>query len=127
MTEETHGNACGIGVAEFCTTRLLRSIDHELTRSNLLTSGRLAVGMLPLDYASDLEIFEHALPTIGLREPHEARILWIRNTLDLAEVECSLAYLELAERRSDLQVVAPPRDWPWGSDGNLPPSMAHWR
>ena len=41
----------------------------------------------------DAEIIAAALPMLGLRPPAEARILWIRNTLQLAEAECSAAFL----------------------------------
>ena len=49
--------------------------------------------MMPLDYPTDRAVIEAALPTIGLVEPPDAKILWIRNTLELGEVECSAAYL----------------------------------
>jgi hypothetical protein len=57
---------------------------------------------------------------VGLVEPAQARLLWIRNTLDLAEVECGAAYLEEAERREDLEVLSGLRDLPFDPAGNLP-------
>jgi nickel-dependent lactate racemase len=89
LTEETHGNASGIGLIELCTTRLLEQVDHRITRINCLTSGNVAACMLPVNFDTDREIIDAALPTIGLTEPPDAKILWIHNTLDLAEVECS--------------------------------------
>jgi hypothetical protein len=59
------------------------------------------------------------LTQIGLREPPDARVLWIRNTLDLAEVECSVAYLEEARRRDDLEILCEPRGFPFDADGHL--------
>jgi hypothetical protein len=59
-------------------------------------------------------------PTIGLTEPPEAKILWIRNTLDLAEVECSQAYLEEARARPDLEILTELRELPFDAAGNLP-------
>ena len=76
--------------------------------------------MLPLDYTSDEEMFAAALPTIGLAEPPEAKILWIRNTLDLAEFECSEAYLPLAEGLDDAEILVPPRHVPFDENGDLP-------
>ncbi len=55
--------------------------------------------MLPLDFETDREMLDAALPTIGLAEPPDAKLLWIDNTLDLAEVECSAAYLDEARAR----------------------------
>ena len=115
-----HGNAVGIGATEFCRSRVIREMDTAVTRLNALTAGDLTAAMLPLDYETDAEILEAALPMIGLRPPTEARILWIRNTLQLAEAECSSILLEEAGRRSDLEVASELRPLPLDHEGNLP-------
>jgi hypothetical protein len=120
LTEETHGNASGIGLIELCTTRLLEQVDHRITRINCLTSGNVAACMLPVNFDTDREIIDAALPTIGLTEPPDAKILWIHNTLDLAEVECSQVYLKQARERTDLEVLTDLRDLPFDAAGNLP-------
>jgi hypothetical protein len=120
LTRATLGNAVGIGVAEFCRSRVLHEMDVAATRLNALTAGDLTAAMLPLDYETDAEILEAALPMIGLRPPAEARILWIRNTLQLAEVECSSPLLEEAGRRPDLEVASELRPLPLDRNGNLP-------
>jgi hypothetical protein len=76
--------------------------------------------MLPLDYETDREILDHALGTIGLIEPQDAKLLWITNTLALEELECSAAYLDEARRRRDLEILTPLRDLPLDAAGNLP-------
>jgi hypothetical protein len=53
----------------------------------------------------------------------KAGILWIRNTLDVIEVECSEVYLESAKNRDDLEVISDLRDWPFDARGNLPDSQ----
>ncbi len=120
LTEETHGNAVGLGLAEFCKSRLIRETDFAATRLNAITAGHVSGAMPPLDYETDREIIDLALGAGGLAEPPDARLLWIRNTLDLAEVECSAVYLEEARRRDDLEVLVEPRPLPFDSDGNLP-------
>jgi hypothetical protein len=120
LTPESHGNAIGIGMAEFCRGQLLRETDRQATRLNALVSGHVSAAMPPLDYETDREMLEAALSTIGLAEPHEAKLLWIANTLDLAEVECSQAYLDEARQRADLEVLADPRPLPLDAAGNLP-------
>jgi hypothetical protein len=119
LTPESHGNAVGLGMAEFCRTQLLREMDPRTTRINSLTSGHLAAGMTPLDYETDREMLEAALGTIGLVEPSNARLLRIADTLDLAEVECSAAYLEAARGRSDLEILEEPREMEFDAAGNL--------
>ena len=120
LTEETHGNASGSGLIEFCTTRTLRQMDDRITRINCLTSGNVAACMLPVNFDTDREILDEALPTIGLTEPLDAKILWIHNTLDLAEVECSQVYWDEAQGRDDLEIISELRELPFDSDGNLP-------
>jgi hypothetical protein len=119
LTPESHGNAIGLGMAEFCRRQLLADMDARITRLNSLTSGHIAAGMTPLDYETDREMLQAALGTVGLVEPQQARLLWIADTLDLAEVECSAAYLESARGRSDLEILTEPRELSFGMTGNL--------
>jgi hypothetical protein len=126
LTEVTHGNAVGLGCAEFCRSRIVREMDVHATRLNAITAGHLAAAMLPLDYETDREILNLALGTIGLVEPANARIVWIANTLELGELECSAAYLDEARGRSDLEVVTGLRDLPLDAAGNLP-NVKTWR
>lgn len=120
LTPESHGNAIGMGLAEFCRTHLLRETDFEAVRLNALVSGHVSAAMPPLDYPNDREMLAAALGTIGLTEPPDARLLWVANTLQLAEVECSAAYLDEARTRDDLDVLTEPRDLPFDTAGNLP-------
>ena len=120
LTEETHGNATGIGIAEFCRSQLVRRMNVKATRINCLTGGHPTAAMLPLDYETDREILDVALPTIGLTDPPNAKLMWIHNTLDVREVECSTVYLPEARERPDLEIVAPPRPLPLDAAGNLP-------
>jgi hypothetical protein len=79
--------------------------------------------MLPLDYANDRACLDAALPTIGLTEPPDARLMWIHNTLEVAEVECSVAYLSEARERPDLTIIREPTALPLDNGGNLPDHM----
>jgi hypothetical protein len=120
LSPESHGNAIGLGMAEFCRSQLLGQIDVAATRLNGLVSGHVAAAMTPLDYPTDREMLAAALQTIGLAEPPDARFLWIADTLHLGELECSAAYRTDAEQRSDLEILTGLRDLPFDADGNLP-------
>lgn len=69
LTEESGGNATGIGSANFTTRQLADKIDWKKTAINVLTSGAPNAGMLPLTCASDREAVENALSCIGLTAP----------------------------------------------------------
>jgi hypothetical protein len=121
LTDETHGNAAGIGIAEFCTTRCYEDIDLKITRINCLTGGHPSGAQIPVYYDTDREVLDAALSTCGLREGNQSQIMWIRDTLHLSEVECAECYLAEAQERDDLEVVIEPREMPFGPDGNLEP------
>jgi len=124
LTEQTHGNATGLGLAEFCRSRVLRQRDDSITRINCYTGGHAIGAMTPIDYETDREILEAAMPLIGLTEPPNAKLMWIRNTLDVAEVECSAVYLDEARQRSELEIIREPRPLPFDADGNLPDDVS---
>jgi hypothetical protein len=119
LTEETHGNAAGIGLAEWCTRRLVEQLDTRITRINCLTGGGPTGAIVPLDYESDRDVFDAAFPTLGLVEPPDAEVMWITNTLEVAELECAIAYLEEAKTRNDLEILTDPRPFEFDSQGNL--------
>jgi hypothetical protein len=89
LSEKTHGNATGIGSADFTTTRLVRAMDYRATVINCLTAGYPEGAAIPVHFETDREAVDAALVILGRRDPHEARIVHIRNTLDLEEVEVS--------------------------------------
>ncbi len=120
LTPESGGNAVGIGMAEFCRSDVLRAMDQRVTRVNAMTSGHIAVCMIPPDFETDREMLSAALSTIGLRTADRAGLVWIADTLHLDELECSEHFLDEAVRRDDLEVLCRPRPLPFGSDGNLP-------
>jgi hypothetical protein len=119
LTPQSHGNAVGIGMAEFCRSQLLAAIDVPATRLNGLTSGHISAVMTPLDYPTDREMLAAAFGTIGLAEPPQAKFLWIADTLHLSELVCSLAYLAEAQQRRELEILTEPRDLPFDEAGNL--------
>ena len=120
LATASHGNAEGMGLAEFCRKRLLDKVDLDVTRVNSLTSGHFTGSMIPIDFATDIELLRTMLAQIGLTDPPNAKLLWIHNTQALAEVECSAAYLPEARQRDDLDILTDLRPLPFDARGNLP-------
>jgi hypothetical protein len=120
LSNATHGIAHGVGLADFCKTRLVRETDQEGTWVNGLASGSVAISSFPLHFETDRELLDASLAIVGLVEPPNAKLMWIKNTLELAEVECSAAYLEEARARTELEILTGLRDLPLDEEGNLP-------
>lgn len=119
LTEETHGNACGIGLAEFTTTKLVGQMDQKITAINCITGNHPTGGMIPLTFPNDREAILGALQTIGLTEPPQAKVIQISDTLHLGEVIVSEAFLPLLAGRSDLKALESPREMQFDAQGQL--------
>jgi hypothetical protein len=124
LTEQTHGNATGLGKCEFCLTRVVEAMDRRVTNINAVTACHPQVAMIPPHYDTDRELLDVALSTIGLTEPAQAKLLWIQNTLRVEEVECGEAFLPLARERSDLEILTAPRSLSFDAGGMLPRTLA---
>ena len=88
LTEATHGNALGMGLADFATRSLADKVDVRLTARNVLASGFLERGRVPLVLADAGEALGAALDHVFRAEPGkraQARVAVIRSTLDLQE------------------------------------------
>jgi len=119
LTYETHGNACGLGLAEFTNSRTVQSVDQNITTINSLTGGHPSAAMIPVHYDSDREVLDAALPTTGLADAPDARVIHISTTLHVGEVLVSEAYLAEIESRDDLEIIDGPSEMQFDADGNL--------
>ena len=124
LTEATHGNATGIGIAEFTNTRTINQVDRKITAINCLTGGHPTAAMLPIAFDTDQGVIAAALPTLGLVEATKAKVVHISNTLHLSEVLVSEAYLPELQQRSDLTILSGPTEMDFDATGNLRPVVA---
>ena len=96
-------------------------MDVNITRINCLTGGHPdRARCCRSTIRPTARCLDAALPTIGLTEPPNAKLMWIHNTLEVAEVECTAAYLHEARERQDLEIIHDPRPLPFDAAGNLP-------
>lgn len=121
LTDETHGNATGIGMAEFTNQRTIDAVDRKITAINSLTGLHPTAAMLPIAFDTDREVIAAALQTIGLIEPPDSRVQHISDTLHLAECLVSEAYWSAAREREDLTILEDPREMAFDAVGNLFP------
>jgi hypothetical protein len=121
LTEQTHGNALGVGQADFTTRRLAEKIDHRATTINMLTaasrSGRLIEAAVPITLDTDREAIEVALRAAVPEDP--PRLCWIKSTDDLGELWVSEALLPEVHGNPQLEVLTQPAPWPFDAGGNL--------
>lgn len=119
LTERTHGNATGIGLAEFTNRRTIDAMDYDVTRINCVTAGHPTGAMIPVWYETDREAVEAALSTAGMVPPERAKVMHITDTLHLSELLVSEAYAEEFAGRADIEPLGSAESMQFDTEGNL--------
>lgn len=119
LTDETHGNATGIGLSEFTNQRTADAIDRKITAINCITGLHPTAAMIPIAYETDREAISNALHTCGLVPPEHSKVIQILDTLHLGEVLVSEAFLPDLKGREDLEKLTEPAEMSFDSVGNL--------
>ncbi|WP_313693010.1 DUF362 domain-containing protein [Halorarum halobium] len=91
LTEATHGNGNGIGLADVTTRAVADELDLDQVYTNALTSGSLSKAKLPVVLPDDERALTAALSTVGTYDPADVRVAWIRDTASLSSFRVSEA------------------------------------
>jgi len=121
LTEASEGNAVGVGVADIITRRLRDKIDQEALDMNTITGVCPESGKTPLTLGSDREALDVAIRCVGLIPTEKLKIMRIKNTSCLSEVDVSAGYADDLRRCQDLEVIRDWHDMAFDGEGNLPP------
>ena len=119
LTHLSNGNATGIGLADLTTQRLVEKINLQATYMNCITGISLEKASIPMYFETDQEAMRVALGSTGLTPPDKSRIVRIKNTLQLDEVEVSEAYEKELLQRPDLEILEGPHPMGFDARGNL--------
>jgi hypothetical protein len=109
LTEETGGNANGLGMADVVTERLAGSMDRPATYLNALTSTTPAPVKTPMVMPTDEMAVAAALTMCAGVEPRNARLVRIENTLKLGKIWVSEALLQEVKADERLEVLQDPQ------------------
>ncbi|TAM75889.1 DUF2088 domain-containing protein [bacterium] len=118
LTDESHGNAVGVGMADIITQRLRSRIDEQATYMNAATSGFLAGAKIPLTLPSAREAIDLACKPF---DPRSARIVRIEDTAHLEYLQVSPALLLDVAADARLEIVAQPCPLQFDAGGELVP------
>jgi hypothetical protein len=121
LTAHSDGNATGIGLADLTTKRLVDKINYPATYMNCITGISLEKAAIPMHFETDQEAIRVALDSIGLIPPDKSKIVRIKNTLLVDEVEVSEGYGGELKKRSDLEILDGPKPFSFDDQGNLLP------
>ena len=121
LTDQSKGNAIGIGLADITTQRLVDKIDYAATYKNCITAASLEKGAVPMHFGNDRRAIEVALESIGLVPSRMSKVVRIKNTHQLEIVGISEVFMELLHQRNDVEVLGGPEPMEFDSHDNLLP------
>jgi hypothetical protein len=119
ITDRSHGNACGMGLADFTTRRLFNKIDFTFTYANILTSTVTLSAKIPIIMESDRLAIQGAIKTCNAADLKQLRMVRIPNSLRLNEIYLSEAMLAEAAQCAAISILTQPADFEFDAAGNL--------
>lgn len=121
LSEASHGNALGCGLASAITKKIFDDMDVEKMYPNCITSTVLASARIPCVVASDKEAIQICVRTCNKIDAGRARVVRIANSLHIGEIMLSEAYYEdvVNGRYPGVEALDGPRELEFDGDGNV--------
>ena len=94
LTEESHGNSLGIGLASAITRRIFDQIDADAMYTNCMTSTVIKSAMVPCVMSTDKEAIQFCIRTCNRIDRENPRVIRIQNSLHIGQVMLSRAYYD---------------------------------
>jgi hypothetical protein len=119
VSEESHGNALGVGLADLTTRRLADRIERKAMNANVITSTFVERAKVPMVLASDEEALRTAIRCNWGVPPEETRFVRIPNTLHLEYLYVSENMVDEALANAETEVVGDPEELRFDPEGYL--------
>ena len=121
LTEESHGNSLGIGLASAITRRIFDQIDADAMYTNCMTSTVIKSAMVPCVMSTDKEAIQFCVRTCNRIDKDNPRVIRIQNSLHVGQVMLSSAYYQdvLDGKYPGLTALDAPADMTFDQDGTL--------
>lgn len=121
LSEESHGNALGCGLASAITKKIFDDMDIEKMYPNCITSTVLASARIPCVVANDKEAIQICIRTCNKIEQEKARMVRISNSLHIGEIMLSESYYEdvRAGKYPGVEALDEPMELEFDENGNL--------
>lgn len=107
ISEASHGNGFGMGLADYAHERFGEELELEDVYINIVTSGEPARARIPILVPSDRTILILATSMTGVQSPDELRVARIQNTLEPDHMFVSEPVADELAERVDCDVGEP--------------------
>ncbi len=119
LTEESHGNVIGIGLSDIITRRIYEKIDFDVSYTNILASSMIDRGKIPIIANSDEVAIKWALKTCWAENKRMAKVVNIKNTLNLSEIFISKSILDEQKENDKIKPIGEFIEFEFDSSGTL--------
>ena len=121
LSEISHGNGLGVGLASAITKRLFDKLDPEKMYPNCITSTVLKSAMIPIVLDSDREAIQLCIRTLNGADKAALRIIRIANSLHIGRIMLSEAYYNdvVQGKYAGLSAIDAPQFMRFDAAGNL--------
>ena len=119
LTEESHGNGHGMGLADVCTRRLFDKLDLEQTYPNPLTARVPLSVKIPMIMKNDLQAIQAAIKTCWDVPVEAVHVVRIKNTLQMEEIQISESLRKEVENQPQMEIVEDAKPMIFDAEGNL--------
>lgn len=119
LTELSHGNGYGIGLADYTTRKVAEAFDPYVTYPNSLTNGVTLPVKMPMVLDNDRQAIQTCVKCSHVTDLRKVRMVKIRNTLSLENIEVSQALLAEAEHHPHMHVTGKGYEMQFDETGNL--------
>lgn len=119
LTDKSDGNASGVGLADITTRRVFNKMSFENTYPNNLTARTTAGCKIPMIMENDYNAIRAGIKTAPNVDYNAMRIVRIKNTLRLDEMEISEALVKEAKDMPNITGDWTGYDWVFDKDYSL--------
>ncbi len=105
LTEASHGNAIGLGLADFTTKEVFEKIDFGATYANAIASANPQAARIPIVMDNAREAIIAAVGCCWSIDEHNPRIVTIKDTLHLEEIFVSENLLPEIQGNEKLEIA----------------------
>ena len=119
LSDESEGNGNGVGIMDFITKRIFQKLSLSQTYINSLTSTLPQCAKIPMILNNDRQAIQAAIKTCNIIDLTKVKMVRIKSTLHLEEIEVSENLLPDVKKHTFLEILSRPYDFLFNKGGNL--------
>ncbi|MBR4150652.1 MAG: DUF2088 domain-containing protein [Firmicutes bacterium] len=119
LTDGTHGNACGCGLADVTTRRLFEKMDFEAIYPNTITNTVTGEMKIPMVMDTDKLAVQLCLKTCNYIDRANPRVIRIKDSNHVKHIMISEAMLEEAKNTPGITVLGEPEPMKFNDQDNF--------